>query len=143
MKRFIRVVCLIVVFATLAAIPAYAEEASTWASSYFSSYRAYCTKTSSTSLTVSFFVVGAGEMEEIGVNKIKVQRSSDNSSWTTVKTFEKSSYTNMTDTNTGIHGSTVSCTIASGYYYRAYVEFYAKNSNGYGERYYYTAVITV
>lgn len=141
MKRFSRLICLVVVFAMLAAIPAYATEASARASIYFSSYRAYCTKTSSTELTVSFMVVGTGEMDEIGASKIKVQRSSDGENWTTVKTFNKADYPNMTDTNTGGHGSTVSCTVASGYYYRAYVEFYAANSNGFGERYYYTAKV--
>ena len=44
MKRFLRLVCLLVVFATLAAIPAYALEATPRASTELSSYRAYCTK---------------------------------------------------------------------------------------------------
>lgn len=113
-------------------------EQSTRASSFFSAYRAYCTKTSATKLTVSFSVVGVGILEEIGASRIRVQKSSDGSNWTTVKTFNKADYSNMTDTDTGAHGSTVSCTIVSGYYYRAIVEFYAKNSSGSAYHTYYT-----
>lgn len=141
MKRFVRIVCLIMVFSMLAAIPVYAQEQSPWASSYFTAYRAYCTKTSSTSLTVSFEVLGVGMMDEIGANTIKVQYSSDQTNWTTAKTFTKSSYTSMTDTNTGSHAAELSCTVPSGKYYRAYVEFYAEKNGGYAERYYYTGII--
>lgn len=142
MKRFIRLVCLLVVFATLAAIPAYAqEEQSPWASSYLSSYRAYCTKDSSTSLTVSFFVIGTGTMDEIGTNTIKVQYSSDKVNWTTAKTFTKANNSNMIDTDAAGYGSTVSCTVPSGKYYRAKVTFYAKKDNGFAERDYTTAII--
>lgn len=37
--------------------------------------------------------------------------------------------------------NTLSCDVAAGYYYRAYVTFYAKNSSGYGKKYYYTEII--
>ena len=47
----------------------------------------------------------------------------------------------MIDDNTAFHAATLTCTKTSGYYYRAYVEFYAKNSTGTGELNYYTAKI--
>ena len=141
MKHFIRLVCLLVVFATLAAIPAYAQEQSTRASDYLSSYGAYCTKISSTSVGVSYLVIGTGTMDEIGANMVKIQYSSDQVNWTTAKTFYKSSYPEMTDTNTGSHSAVLSCTVPSGKYYRAYVEFYSAKGNGFAERYYYTEII--
>ena len=141
MKRFLRLVCLLVVFATLAAVPAYAQEQSTRASNYLSSYRAYCTKNSSTSITVAFQVLGTGFMDEIGASKIKVQYSSDLVNWTTAKTFLKSDYPSMTDTDTTAHASTVTCTVPSGKYYRAYVEFYSAKGNGSGMQFYYTEII--
>jgi len=141
MKKFIRFVCLILTFVILATIPAYATEQSARASNYFSSYRAYCTKISSTSLGVSFHVIGAGPMDVLGASQVKVQRSSDGENWTTIKTFDKATYSNMTDTNTGSHAAVLYCTITSGYYYRAVVTFYAKNSVGTGYKAYYTAKV--
>lgn len=141
MKRLIRAVCLLLVFATLATVPAYAQEQSARASSYLSSYRAYCTKTSSTSVTVSFQVVGTDIMDEIGASTIKVQYSSDQVNWTTAKTFTKANYSSMTDTNTGSHAAELSCTVPSGKYYRAKVTFYSAKDGGFGERDYTTTII--
>lgn len=141
MKKFMRIICHLLVMATLVAIPAHAAEQSERASMYFSSYRAYCYAASSTRIEVNFYVVGAGIMDELGASKILVQRSSDRTNWTTVKTFEKENYSDMTDNNVGTYGATLSCTVASGYYYRAYVTFYAENDSGYGKKYYYTEII--
>lgn len=141
MKRFIRLVCLLLVFTSLASIPAYAQENSTRASLYLSSYRAYCSKASSTSIAVSFQVVGTDAMDEIGANIIKVQYSSDQVNWTTAKTFRKASYPSMVDSDTSMHGGVLYATVPSGKYYRAYVEFYAEKDGGFAERYYYTAII--
>lgn len=141
MKNFIRIICLLVVMSTLIAIPAYATEQSERASHYFAAYRAYCYAASSTKIEVNFTVIGAGIMDEIGASEILVQRSSNQTNWTTVKTFSRNSYSDMIATNTGSHAATLSCNVASGYYYRAYVTFYAKNSSGYGEKYYYTEII--
>ena len=141
MKRFIRLVCLLLVFASLAAIPAYAQENSARASLYLSAYRAYCTKVSSTSVGVSYQVIGTDEMDEIGANKIKVQYSSDKVNWTTAKTFYKSTTPSIVDHNTSAHGGVVYATVPSGKYYRAYVEFYAEKDGGFAERYYYTEII--
>ena len=141
MKKFVRIVCLLVVVTTLVAIPAYATEQSERASLYFSAYRAYCYAASSTKIEVNFYVVGAGVMDELGASRILVQRSSDQTNWTTVKTFSRAYYSDMIATNRGTHGATLSCNVDSGYYYRAYVTFYAENSSGYGEKYYYTEVI--
>ena len=141
MKRLIRVVCLLLVAATLAAVPAAAQTPTTRASNYLAGYRAYCTLDSSTTLTVSFYVLGAGMMDEIGVNLVKVQYSSDQENWTTARTFRKSVDANMTVFNKAAHGAMLTCTVPAGKYYRAYVEFYAAKDNGFAERYYYTLII--
>lgn len=141
MKQFIRVICLLLAITTLVAVSAYASEQSERASIYFSAYRAYCYAASSTEIEVNFTVIGAGIMDELGASQIKVQQSSDTINWTTVKTFSSANYSDMIVTNRGTHAATLSCTVASGYYYRAYVTFYAKNSTGYGKKYYYTEII--
>jgi len=141
MKRFVRFICLFVVIATLAAVPAAAEEVTPRASHYLAAYRAYCTMSSATSLTVNFHVLGTRMMDEIGVNLVKVQYSSDQEHWTTAKTFRKAEYSNMTVTNHAAHADMLTCTVPAGYYYRAYVEFYAAKDGGFSERYYYTGTI--
>ena len=141
MKRFLRLVCLFTVFATLAAVPSFAQEAAPRASKELSSYRAYCTKTSSTTVVVSYQVLGATLLDEIGVNTVKVQYSSDGVNWTTAKTFNKANYTSMVDYNTSAHAGTLTATVPSGKQYRAYVEFYGEKDGNFSERYYYTTVI--
>lgn len=141
MKRLIQIVCLVMVFAMITAIPAYALEQSQRASSFFSSFKAYCYTSDSGQLAVYFKVIATGTMDELGASTIKVQRSSDGTNWSTVKTFTKDVYTQMKGTNTVAHATTLYCTKTSGYYYRAYVEFYAKNSTGTGYYDYYTARI--
>lgn len=141
MKRFIRLVCLLVVFATLAAVPTYAQEQSTRASGQISTYRAYCSKNSSTSLSVAFQIMGTDTMDEIGVTTVRVQYSSDQVNWTTHKTFYSSSTSGMIDTDTGYHSGSLTCTVPSGKYYRAKVTFYAEKDGSFTERTYTTGII--
>jgi hypothetical protein len=112
-------------------------------SAYFSAYGASLYKTSSTSFEVWYDVnANAALMDEIGVSLIEVYRSSDQENWTLMKTYEKEDYPEMTDTNTGSHMSFVTYDYATpGYYYTAYVVFYAKKGNGVGERDVYTYVL--
>ena len=142
MKRFLRLVCLLVVFATLAAVPSYAQEITPRASNELSAYRAYCTKKTSTSVVVSYQVIGTTALDEIGANTIKVQYSSDGVNWTTAKTFTKAVYTSMVNYNVSAHAGTLTATVPSGKQYRAYVEFYGEKDGGLTARGYYTAVIT-
>ena len=141
MKRFLRLVCLLVVFATLAAIPAYAQEVTPRASTELNAYRAYCTKKTSTSVVVSYQVIGTGIIDEIGVNTIKVQYSSDGTNWTTAKTFQKSVYTSMVDYNTATHAGTLIANVPAGMQYRAYVVFYGEKDGSSTTRFYYTPII--
>ena len=141
MKRFVRIICLVLVLSMTIAVPAYALEQSQRASDFFSSFKAYCYTSSSGQLAVYFKVIATDTMDELGASIIKVQQSSDGTNWTTVRTFTKDVYTQMKNTNTVMHATTLYCSKTSGYYYRAYVEFYAKNSTGTGAYGYYTARI--
>jgi len=141
MKRFLRIICLLLVFASLAAIPAYAQEVTSRASTELSSYRAYCTKVSSTQVSAFFQVIGTTALDEIGANTVKIQYSSDGVNWTTAKTFRKADYPSMVDYNTSMHGTTLTATVPSGKQYRAYVEFYGEKNGNLTVRSYYTAII--
>ena len=141
MKRFTRCICFLLIATILVTVPAYAQEQTSRASQFISSYRAYCSRTSATTLVVSCVVIGTDAMDEIGVNRIKVQYSSDQVNWTTARTFTKDVYTRFVDYNTGAHAAEVTCVIPAGKYYRAYVEFYAEKDGSFAERYYYTGII--
>ena len=70
-------------------------------------------------------------MAEFGVVYIYIERSTVGVNWTAVKTYDKDDYSNMVATNTVNHSGTITYNNKqSGYQYRAYVEFYAKNSSG-------------
>lgn len=137
MKRFTRAVCVILIVALMAAVPVYADDGiAPCSSSFFMRYDTYLYAVSSTTTTTRFQVVfdvtGTGIMDEIGVNYIEIQRSSDGQNWTVMRTCTPANYSQMIDYDTHSHVDYISYTGTKGYYYRAYVEFYAKNSTGQG-----------
>lgn len=144
MKKLIRCVCMILVCGLLFAVPAQAAEtAEPRASYFFSSYGTDLYKTSSSSFQIWFDVVSnVATMDELGVSEIIVYRSADQQSWTKMRTYTMDNYPEMVDQNTTCHGGYVTYNYATtGYYYRAYITFYAKNSTGIGERYVYTEIL--
>ena len=142
MRRFIRCVSLIMIAAILLAIPvSAAENGDTRASSYFGCSSVYLYKTSALTFEAWFDVTAIRGMEELGARTIKIQRSEDGESWIDVKIFSRDSYSNLICTNTARHASYVTYTGTPGYYYRAYIVLYAKDSNGSGEWYRYTSPI--
>lgn len=93
---------------------------------------------------VGFDVTAKRTMDELGVRLLKVQRSSNGvSNWSTQETYTPDFYTQMTDTNSASHMDYVTHTGDYGYYYRAYAEFYAKDSTGTGVMYDYSEVIYI
>lgn len=144
MKRFVRIICLLLVFSTVLVIPvSAAENISPWGSSYFGSTLSYLHKTSGTTFQVWIEVTTGTTMDKLGASEIIVQRSSDNSNWTDVMTYTKEAYTNMVKSNAFSHKTYVTYTGTSGYYYRAEVTFYAKKGNGTAEYDYTTASVYV
>lgn len=127
MKRFLTLISLLLVVSLLLPMTASASEMSTRrASDYFAADSCYLQKVSSTELRVWFDVTGLAIMEEIGTSVIIVQRSSDGSKWEDMKTYTKENYPEMIAYNTGVHADYVTYSATPGYYYRAYVRFYAK-----------------
>lgn len=131
MKRFLRITSLVLALVLVYAVPAYAvEEASTRSSSYFATHDLYLSQKTSTKFQVHFDVDAIGTMDELGAKTIKVQRSPDGTTWTTMFTYYREYYPQLIDENTSFHAAYVPYTGTEGYYYRAKVTFYAKNSNG-------------
>lgn len=134
MKRFTQLVCLLLVISTVAVIPVSAEENLTpWGSSYFTSSLSYLHRTTGSQFQIWIEVVAVGQMDKLGASEIVVQRSSDNSNWTDMKTYTKEAYTNLVADNAFTYKAYVTYTGTTGYYYRAKVEFYAKKGTGYAE----------
>ena len=144
MKRFIRFVCMMLILSLLFVVPTYAESTTeTRGSIFFASYGTDLYKATSTSFEIWFDVnANAAMMDVLGVSEIIVYRSADQQSWMEVLTFDMEDHPEMIDTYTLSHTGYVTVNYAiPGYYYRAYITFYAKNSRGVGERYVYTEIL--
>ena len=145
MKKLVRLVCMLLVFSFLVAVPAQAtSDAESRGSTFFAEYGTDLYKTSSSSFQIWFDVTAnAGtSMQVLGVSEIIVYRSADQQSWTKMRTYTMENYPDMVDQSTGSHTGYVTYNYATtGYYYTAYITFYAKNSTGIGERYVYTEIL--
>ena len=141
MKRFMQCICLLLVLSVVLVNPVGAAEGTTWGSSYFSSGLAYLHPISRLQFQAWIEVEAVGLMEELGASSVTIQRSTDNSNWTNVRTFTKESYPQLVGENKFAYDNYVTFTGVSGNYYRAYVLFYAKRGNGTAEYEYTTESI--
>lgn len=127
MNKFARVVCVLLILAMVLPMTVMAaENVDPRASEFFMSDSCYLHKTSGTEFEVWFDVAGLRIMDEIGARTVKVQRSTDGESWTDMKTFRMADYPEMIGKGTAGHSCGLSYAATTGYYYRAYVVFYAK-----------------
>lgn len=146
MKKTVRFICLMLVCSLLLAVPAQAESVvEPRGSAFFSYYGTDLYKTSSSSFQIWFDVVSnITVMDVIGVSEIIVYRSADAQTWKRMRTFTMENYPEMVDHNTIDHIGYIDYNYATpGYYYRAYITFYARNSTGIGERYVYTEILQI
>lgn len=135
MKRFSRIVCMILVLATVLGTTAFAAETvEPRASNYFWSSSVYFWHVSGSQYQIWFDVTAVAGMSELGASKIVVERSTDLVNWSEDATYYKSSSPQMTTKQTSArYANYVTYYPASGYAYRATITLYAKNSSGYGE----------
>ena len=144
MKRFLRCVCLVLAMTLCLSVPAFAAaapEAGTYSSAYFAVTDQYLWRVSDTEVQVWFEVIAMRGMEQLGTSLIKVQRSTDQSNWETMQVYTPEDYPQMLCPNTGAHSECVSYTYTSGYYYRAFVTFYATRNGGIGKFSMYTPIM--
>lgn len=143
MKKGFKTVSLLLILSLLV-FPVNAESnAEPRGSAFFSSYCTFLEKGDHYSVEVWFDVnANAAIMDEIGTTLIDLYESKDGENWTKVKIFEVENYPEMIDYNTYSHtGHVTYYASMPGYYYRAYVTFYAKNSTGIGKRFVYTGIL--
>ena len=144
MKRFTHFICLVLVACLVLAVPVSAETVTEpRASAYFAAHNTSLYKTGTRSFLICFDVIAnAAIMQELGVSTIEVERSPDGVNWSLMRTYEATSHSVMICQNTGSHEGYVTYNTGTpGYYYRAYVTFYAKNSAGSAKLFRYTETI--
>ena len=116
------------------------EQVQPMASNYLDSYNTYICAMGSGKLQIWYTVVGDTDMDEIGTLSIFLYESSNQTSWTRVKTFLHEDYSSMLAEDDWIHSSYVSYNGTAGKYYKAYVCIWA-GKNGSGDtRYMWTPV---
>lgn len=112
-----------------ATIPCYAVEPR--ASHYFDGYVIGMTARGNAQMTVSFSVLGTGEMEQIGAYYIRIEEEISTDNW--AKSFTVYGSTNPSkfySYNTCDHGADYTFTGVPGVKYRAVLKAYAKDKNG-------------
>lgn len=103
-----------------------AASAATQASYYLNSYDGYLWPAGSGNISVYFDAEGTGTMDEIGALSIRLQeKPSGSSTWTTVRSYSYTTYSNMLAYNDDYYGSSVSYSGIVGYSYRAYITIWA------------------
>ena len=106
-----------------------------YASDYLDLYNTYICDVGSGNIQIWFEVLGTGFMDDIGVLSIILYESSNNSTWTRVKTFLQEDYDSMLAHNDSYHCSYVSYQGTTGKYYKAYVCIWAGKNGGGDSRY--------
>lgn len=133
MKRFIRLVSLVMVMSMLLALPTFAtEEVSPRASHYIMRTCVYLYQNTNREFEVWYEVVAVDLMDELGAYSIVVQESIDGQNWSTVRTFYASDTPSMVRTDAWSHIGYVTYNGTPGRYYRARIILFAANGSGEG-----------
>ncbi len=138
----VRIAAILLVLAILLPVGASAATTATVhprASNYLDSYNAYIYPAGSGKIQVWFTVTGVDYMDELGALRIAIYESTDNSTWTWVKTFTHNTTSGMLGYNDYFHDGHVDYQGVTGRYYKAYVGIWAgENGNG-DNRYFWTS----
>lgn len=143
MKKATYYICFILVISFLMSVPVSAQtEIETRESMFFAHHATVLEGISDTRFKIWYDVTAVGTMDELGVCKIEVDHSTDGANWEEVAEYTDTFYPAMVASDTFTHTGYITYYGAQpGYYYRAYVTFYAKNSLGTGRLSRYTATL--
>lgn len=145
-QRIKRNVALILILAICLSTSAFAATPGLLrASSYLSSYGAYCYAAGNGDIAVYFDVTGNGTQNYLGVISINLRESANGgSTWSTVATFSYVNYPDMMVQNVPYMNSHVTYWQGTpGYYYYAIIYFWGGSSLSVGDsRSYATSIIT-
>lgn len=139
----IRIVALLLIISMV--IPAGAQAAvitpvQPYASNYLDSYSSYVYPAGGGLVQVYFEVHGNYYLDELGCLSVSIYESTDNSTWTWVKTFTHDSTSGMLGYNKYYHGGHVNYQGVAGRYYKAYVCIWGGDNGAGDTRYFWTSV---
>lgn len=130
---------LLLIVCTLTCSFVFADEAiEPCASYYLSSYNSYPYNAAWGKIRVYFDVTGVNYMDEIGTLTIQVFESTDNETWTRVKTYTHDSTAGMLGYDKIYHSGYVEYSGTIGRYYKAYVCIWAGKDGDGDTRYLWT-----
>lgn len=123
-QRMLRILCILMCFALLIAIPVQAEEISPRASKYIGGYGGSLHKTTGDNFEIRYSVYSGEDLDQIGVFMIQLTKSTDQVTWYREAVFYSSDYPDLMAENDFTHSGHITYTGQSGYYYRANITFY-------------------
>lgn len=132
-----KVIAVILVIACVLPVSAMAVEPR--ASDYLTAYSAYVYPAGWGKVQVWIEVDGTGYMDEIGALEIQLFESKDNETWTWVKTFGYTDYSDMLGYDDFSHTGHVEYNGTIGRYYKAYVCVWAGKDGAGDTRYFWTS----
>lgn len=113
--------------------------ASARSSDYLSAYSAGVTAKSGGRIVVSVDVAALGNMTQIGASRVIIYKSSDQTTWNSVATYNYEDYPSMMTSGYSCNMDVLTYYGIAGYYYKALVTCYAGNASGYDSRLYSTS----
>ena len=137
-KRSVTIKLIAIALLVVMLCPVQVFAAESRASSYLSGYSAYIYNAAWGKVQVWVEVDGTNYMDEIGALEIRLYESKDNETWTWIKTFDYTDYSDMLGYDDYSHMGHVEYSGTIGRYYKAYVCVWA-GKNGAGDtRYFWT-----
>lgn len=137
--RFTAVLLVMVLFLSVASLPAAAVTVQPRASDYLDSYSAYIYPAGGGKIQVWFTVTGTRTQEALGALTIQVYESRNNSDWTLVKAYSHNNNPDMMGYDKIYHSGHVDYQGVAGRYYRAYVSIWGGGLTVGDNRYFYTS----
>lgn len=135
----IKLIAFLLIAVMLCPVEAFAAESR--ASYYLNSYTAYVYPSGWGNVQVWFDVTGTRDMDEIGVLDIKLYESTDNETWSWVKTYTYNNYSGMLGYNNYTHSGHIEYDGTIGRYYKAYVCVWAGKDGAGDTRYFWTSSV--
>jgi len=108
-------------------------------SDYLDAYSADVSAASGGRIIVGVSVDALGYMTQVGASSITIYKSSDQISWSPVKTYSYTNYPSMMTSGYYYFADAVTYYGTAGYYYLAMVTCYAGDANGHDSRLYTTS----
>ncbi len=139
----VKLIAIVLIFSMCAPIGAQAampETVQPMASAYLTDYRAYICAMGNGDLEIWWEVTGTRTLADIGVLRVYLYESTDNTNFEWVKTFTFTDYPNMLWHDTYISMDYVDYDGVPGRYYKAYVQIWAGPEDGGDTRYIWTPV---